>query len=403
MRYVLHGLMAIIFTSCSQSDGQEYNNHGVSDQDSMFQTAARDPALQPATARMEASAAMPPGAIRVQKADIIDQTGFGRPMVAATTMIPVGWQAQGGVLWIENVSGCGKKTPHFAWRATSPDGMSAMEILPEENWYGTNQHIAGMPQQACPNIQIQTAKEYIHTWVQYNRPGARVLDYRDRHDSVAEMDKQLKLMLQQQPPLPGIEMRQWVEGGQVLIAYNRQGTEMRELIGIPIIFTLSRMQGVMPGEIAEYLTLYSLPGFAMRAPDGQLDLKMAEMLRKAGHPNPQWQAKMAQHYNKMSQINTRGAMDRSKIISQTYSEINAMQHDSWKKRNTSDDYLQRERVETIRGTETYNDTSGGTIELDNTYKHAWQLNDGSYVLTDNPSFNPYAITGQDGQQLEVTR
>lgn len=404
MYKILSGLMAFTLTACSPSDGQEDGSRGVSGQNGVYQTtAARNPAVQPPVAPMAAPAAMPSGAIRVQKADVIDQSGFGRPMVAATVMIPAGWQTQGGVLWIQNMTGCGKKTPHFAWRATSPDGMSTMEILPEENWSGSNQYVAGMPQQTCPNIQIQTAKEYIHTWVQYNRPGARVLDYRDRYDTVAELDKQLKQMQQQQPPMPGIEMRQWIEGGQALIGYNQQGTEMRELIGIAVIFTLTRMQGVMPGEIAEYLTISTLPGFSMRAPDGRLDFKMAEMLRKSGRPDPQWQAKMAQHYRKMSQINTKGAMDRSKIISRTYSEISAMQHDSWKKKNASDDYLQRERVEAIRGTETYNDPSGGTIELDNTYQHAWQLNDGSYVLTDDHSFNPYAVMGQDGQKLEVTK
>jgi len=77
-----------------------------------------------------------------------------------------------------------------------------------------------------------------------------------------------------------------------------------------------------------------------------------------------------------------------------------MQADSWRIYNESSDRLSRERSEAIRGVETYNDPYyGGSVQLDSSYNHAWQLNDGTYVLTDDPSFNPYRVFGQDGQQL----
>ena len=81
-----------------------------------------------------------------------------------------------------------------------------------------------------------------------------------------------------------------------------------------------------------------------------------------------------------------------------------MQMDSWRKQQESSDRGSREFNEYIRGVETYNDPiNGGSVQLDNTYDNAWQLNDGTYVLTDDPSFNPYAATGQDGQRLEPTQ
>ena len=87
---------------------------------------------------------------------------------------------------------------------------------------------------------------------------------------------------------------------------------------------------------------------------------------------------MARHSAKISQIQRQGAMDRSRIIAKTGDEIRQMQQDSWEKQNASRDRMQRETIESIRGTETYNDpSSGGTIELDNSYDHAGQLEDGS--------------------------
>ena len=60
---------------------------------------------------------MPADAIRVKRAEIIDRNGFEKPIVAASLMIPVGWSTEGGVVWQQNTSGCGRNTPHFAWRA----------------------------------------------------------------------------------------------------------------------------------------------------------------------------------------------------------------------------------------------------------------------------------------------
>ncbi len=399
-RVVLFGFMVATVNACSPSDQQVSDNPLAFSQTGGLQAAPLAPAFRGAGGNASPPTTTQPGVIRVQKADIVDRNGFGQPMIAATTMMPVGWQAQGGIDWQANVSGCGKKTPHFAWRATSPDGLSSMEILAEESWSGSNMQISGMSQQGCPNIQIQSAREYIQTWVQYNRPGARMLDYRDRYDFVEAVDKELG----QLPVLPGTESRQWAEGGQALIGYSQQGTEMRELIGLAIMFAHFRMQDVIQGTVIETTSLSTLPGFSMRAPAGQLDFKIAEMLRKSGHPNQQWLAKIAQHNNKIAQINRKGISDRIGIGRKTANEIGKMQHDSWKKQTASGDYIQREAIEAIRGTETYSDPYyGGTVELDNTYKSAWQLNDGSYVLTDNPSFNPYEATGQDGRQLEVAQ
>ena len=69
------------------------------------------------------------------------------------------------------------------------------------------------------------------------------------------------------------------------------------------------------------------------------------------------------------------------------------------------DRSHREFIETIRGTETYRDpgSSTGSVELSNQYRNAWRLNDGTYVLTDDPSFNLYGATGQDGRRLEAAR
>ena len=58
----------------------------------------------------------------------------------------------------------------------------------------------------------------------------------------------------------------------------------------------------------------------------------------------------------------------------------------------------------LRGVETYHDpVEGGTVQLDNTFDHAWRVNnEKAYLLTNDPNFNPglYQI---DARQLAVVQ
>lgn len=419
----IHYLIAsalLALSACSDDgadyEGEEYEASAAGQRDAYseveaptFQLSENDapqPVEQsrPAPAENRAAAParteLPVGAVRVQSSKIMDRNGFAQPMVAATMLIPVGWKTEGGIVWAQNMSGCGPNTPHINWAATSPDGSSAIQMLPEEKWSGHNMQYPGMQQSQCPNVIVTDPRQYITQYVQRVRPGARMLDYRERADIVEGV---AKMMPPQPPDMYGMQTRQWVGAGDALLGYQLQGREMRELVGVIAIFSQNRVADGMGGVMETYTTL-SLPSFAYRAPEGQLDFNKAAMIRNSYRADPQWSAKIAQFHANIARTNAKGAADRARITAQTNREISDMQMDSWRKQQESSDRGSREFNEYIRGVETYNDPiNGGSVQLDNTYDNAWQLNDGTYVLTDDPSFNPYAATGQDGQRLEPTQ
>lgn len=315
-------------------------------------------------------------------------------MVASTVMVPAGWQQQGGVTWNpQNLCGPGY---NIDFQSISPDGYSAIHIFPMQHWQWNS---TGTPlQTGCPTQQITSVRQFIEMLVQRARPGSRILDYRIRGDIQQEFAQ-----LNQVTPMPMGEIRAWVEAGEALIGYQQSGVDIRETIIAAVAFTLSRYEASMGVPGAEYLSASTFPGFAMRAPNGQLDFQLAEMVRKSARPNPEWTRRISQHNAKISNIRVQGAKDRAAITSRTYDEIRQMQADSWRKYNESSDYLSREQSEAIRGVETYNDPyNGGTVQLDSSYEKAWQLDDGTYVLTNDHSFNPYEATGQGGQLLTPT-
>lgn len=340
---------------------------------------------------------LPPGAVRVQRVEIMDRNGFEKPMVASTVLIPAGWSHEGGIVWGGGDPNCNNAGYNVVFQASSPDGLSGVQIIPQEQWQWSNMNSG--QQQGCPTRQISSVRQHIEYIVGNGRQGARVLDYRQRPD----IEKQYA-QFNQVTPMSGSESRSWVEAGEALIAYQLNGVDIRETVAVAVLFNQLRMQGLAGMPEMQYISGIALPGFAMRAPNGQLDFTLSEMIRKSGRPAPEWSARIAQHNAKIAKTNLDGARKRSQIISQTNEEIRQMQMDSWRKQNESSDYIQRETTEAIRGVETYNDPYyGGTVELDNTYDNAWQLDDGSYVLSNDAFFDPYKDLGVNATKLEVTQ
>lgn len=339
---------------------------------------------------------LPPGAVRLKSTEIIDSQGFDKPLVAATVLIPYDWRAQGGVVWNAQDT-CGNGY-NFQWRADAPDGSMAAAIIPSFTWTSNN---FGAPAPAgCGALQIANVQQYLEYIVRQSRPDARILDFRVREDLQQEF-----AALNTHTPMPMGELRTWVEAGEVLIAYSEQGREFRETAAAVVIFNFSRSQGLQPGQTMDTFSGSALPGYAFRAPSGELDFKMAEVIRTSIRVAPEWQQRINAHNAAIARTNIEGARKRSEIIARSNEEIRAINQKGWEERNQSSDRQHREFIEGIRGVETYTDSmnSVGQVELSNQYESAYRLNDGSYVLTNDPSFDPYAATGQDGVKLEPSK
>jgi hypothetical protein len=61
---------------------------------------------------------------------------------------------------------------------------------------------------------------------------------------------------------------------------------------------------------------------------------------------------------------------------------------SWERQQESQDSSHRQFVRTIREVDTWKDSSGDNVDLNSGYKYGWSKPDGSYILTDNPDFDP---------------
>jgi len=355
--------------------------------------------------RTQGEKRLPKGSVRVRPAKVMDRNGFKRPFIAQVAMIPVGWKTQGGVNWINRTIPCGPKVPHYRWQATAPDGIGQISFLPEEEWSGfhSNSGMQGLTKTQCPNVTSTNTKQFILGYVKRYRPNAKILDYRPHQEINRIMEKIIRAF----PTYgyAGVKQRKSGGAGQVLIGYQVNGVEVRELVTAGVLFITTSMAGVYQGEVRTSVNVLSLPGFAFRMRDGDLNFRQAEMFRRVVKPMPEYAALIQAHNAKMNAINMKGLKDRGNIISKNQAEINNIINKGWKNRQAMKDAGHRKTINALRGVNTYRNPNapGGSVDLDNSYKNAWQLNDGTYVLTDDPSFKPYLYTGQEGKLLKRMR
>lgn len=333
-----------------------------------------------------------PAADGLQRITIMDTNGFGAPIPAMTINVPAGWQpVQGGVIW-DAQAPCGN-SPRHEWRTQSPDGQQAVEMLPTEVWQFNNlPNMQGLPT-PCPMWRIGTVRDYLQSLVQRKRPGARILDFRARPD-----------LIRFPPPPNTAQDRYWKEAGEVLIAYTANGVDMREDIGAVVQFHQSTLAGTGPGDVRIFVNGFSMPALAIRAPAGQLDMAMLSRVSQSAQVDPQWQARMDQHNGVLARQGLKGQAERGQIIRRTGQEVAAINNDTWRSGDISRDNMHQANIDSINNVQRYQDpTTGGEVQLDNRYDHAYRTGDGTYIQSNDPNLNQQGALGADAEELERSR
>ncbi len=328
---------------------------------------------------------------------VVDQSGFEKPVAAGTVMVPDGWTGEGGIVWRHDP--CVNSYFGMALSVSSPDRGRMLAFLDLPGWhYSSNPQpgLPGMPE--CATTPYNTLNDFFDGAVPALFPGGRIIDRRPRPDILS--DAKAAGFLPELPPmqLEGAQQTADDDAGEVLVAFQSNGTEYRA----DMVCLLVDRGFTLDGLGYQHVERFGTPLCALQAaPDGQLDVKLTEIFRKSYRSSPEWQRRIAQFGQNISQINAKGASDRFKITTETTAETNQMLMDAYASSSASSDRTQREAVEGIRGVETYTDPMyGGTVQLDSTYAQAWQLNDGSYVLSNDVNFDPNRELGVPGTQLQ---
>ncbi len=353
-------------------------------------SGAGDPASGGA-ARSGKAGALPDDALRVERAVIVDATGFERPLASATLFVPHGWTTEGGVLWGQDAACTNGYVTK--WRATSPDGLSRIAILPQERWVANN---FGAPASAsgCPQASITSVQQYLQGLVARVFTGAEITAIRPREDL-----RQTLAGMEATRAIPGGQSRTWVEAADASVRFTHDGRPMVGVITTAAIFDVT-VADYGTGRM-ETLAGWTLPSWAATGPADSFDPALAEALRRSIVPDPEWNRRIAGHNAVIAQ----GRLETSKKIHdinmRTNEEIAAIRNNAWEAAQESSDRRASAFIDTIREVQTYQDPDapGGQVQLSSHYSEAWKLNDGTYILTNDKSFEPWRDLDMEGQRL----
>lgn len=318
---------------------------------------------------------------RPVETQIMDERGFGQPMVAARGEIPSGWKTRGGVNW-DRSSDCVTNHMRLNWLATSPDGRRALELMPGLSW-----QLAGtdIPMNPCPPLAIRDTRQFLEL-VSKRYPAVRVLGFRDRPDLAP-------------PPQPINGARAQTMAGELLIAYPSNGAEVRELLTASLNVT----------EIQGNVAIGSPVVLAYRVTGAEPDAAFSDRFMKSLKLDAQWMERSQQvamqfieqvsmrqrqeidtwHAGEMARINARGMADRAQIRSQTQREVSQIYSNIWANSQATDERIQRRTLEGIGEYNTYADPAAGGVVRESThYNRVIRTDDGNFISTNDPYLDP---------------
>jgi hypothetical protein len=186
--------------------------------------------------------------------------------------------------------------------------------------------------------------------------------------------------------------------GRVRIEYALSGKPVQEDLYC-VLNTMAFPAGNLTFQIADKLT-------GLRAERGQLDAqsKLFQTIIFSTRINLSWfnrYVQLVQALTRMQMQQIHNAGEISRIVSQTSSEISEMNRRSWEERQASEDRVNKNFSQYMRGVDEYcNPREQRPVELPSGYNNAWVNGRGEYVLTDSVNFNPSVAIGGDWQKLE---
>jgi len=335
---------------------------------------------------------------RMKMVKIMDAQGYEQPLVSATVLVPVDWQAQGATAW--NIKDkC--NTIQTTLRASGPDGR-AYEVFPQYNWSWADDptflrqsaaQTAQFGTRPCDVIPPMGAADYLKQNLAKIRPNATLVGIEPAPKLMEILQGQAR-QAEQAAAQYRLQEKVRPDVIKARIKYNLNGKPVEEWIVVATVTTgtLGPSFDIRSGRATQAYS-YSCRAnmVAERAPQGQLDAseKLFDLINSTFRVDEAWLTRVTNSAAAIQQVELKGVRDRSAIISKNAEDIRKIQQQGYENRQRTQDQSFAQFDQVIRGVETYqNPGTGEKVELDANYGHAWVSNSGEYLLSDQAGFDP---------------
>jgi len=345
----------------------------------------------------------------VNRVRFLDSMGFDQPVEAFSILFPKDWRTEGGVQW-GNVQGCRGEMVRNYVKATSPDGAWQFEMPRMRSFSWTSDGMllqsmqAGAQAGGCAVSRPFTAEQYVEGFArqELKAQAANVRLDEARTARMRPFDEQANNMARQY----GNQSRQEsaTAVGDLAFSDGSEGILLATVVNVVL-----NKPDFMGGATTQITTTIATP-FVMRCPSGRREecARMFNMIMTSDRVNPIWREAKDRFFSRLGQMEHAANMERirlmgeqSRAYARAQNEASNQRMRDWESRQASQDQQHKRFVQAIREVETWKDPGGGSVELTSGYSHAWSRGDGSYVLSNSPSFDPNsAFRDQDWKQMQ---
>jgi hypothetical protein len=348
----------------------------------------------------------------MERRRFLDEQGFDRPVEAFSLVFPKDWKTQGGVVW-RGVQGCRGDIVSNRVSASSGDGSLRYEVSPSRTFIWTNEPVLlqgmqiGAQRGGCQINQPFDALQYIQGYASkdLHATASNIRLDESRLPMMQQMDAQANAIARQYGN--NSEQKTTIALGDVQWPDGRQG-----ILHVGVTSAVDRKPNMMTGQTTVMTTTSVFYCVLMSFPKDRREeaTKLAGMLQTSFRQNPVWKDAKDRFLTNLGNIEHAGNMERirlmgeqSRAYAKAQSDASEQRIRSWESQQASQDQQHKQFVQAIREVETWKDSSG-TVELSSGYSQAWSRGDGSYILSNSPTFDPSsALQDQRWQEMKRTK
>lgn len=370
----------------------------------------------------------------LERVRFMDNQGFEQPAEAFSVLLPKGWKHEGGITW-KDMNACRGEMVTGRWSASSPDGAITYVSPPLHTWGSASDPMMqqNMMMQAqnggCEFGGPMPADEYLRqVFGPRELQGASITDVKENSAAQREMDQQSQRTIDAIRLMGGMPE---VQNSAITARLKwSDGTEGVVLCTVSNIF--NNVQDAYSGMMQQITTSVAAERSFIRFPVARKDEaeRFLANVKSSFRTNPEWKrsiddffvrmrgqqdlmhrermaaidaqtrANTAAHNQRMANIHQQGAANTAAHDQRMANMDNSMR--SWENQQSSQDRMHSSFVQTIREVQTYQDGSG-KVELSSGYDQAWSRGDGTYILSNSPSFDPSSVfQDQNWQEMKPT-
>jgi hypothetical protein len=327
---------------------------------------------------------------------VTDNQGFSQPIEVSSFLLPADWQVNGTVQW-NATSKCLPGMLQASVQAASPDNGFELLVLPvtQFDWSTDAVYLDAMQRgfnlHSCEIARPLDAAGYIGQ--------ALAPQLKAQVKSAKAIDA-----LQQAMDQGAAQMTQAARAGGNN-AYSHRGSAAEGLLAFAdgreglafctVMQTIVTMPGAQGG-MSENSYCYVSMRVVLKYKSGNeaMARKIMSTFFSSARINPQWGNAVQQFFANVSRNAQDETWKQIQISHQAQQEIGNNIIRSWEAKNSAsagsggsgDNNAQFGQY--LRGVENYTDEGGNKVELTSGYNYAWGRGDGSYVMSNNPAFDP---------------